>query len=257
MPDQPTPEQEIVPHDGSARNGIGLTIGVVAVLAIAVFTIDPLREAAGFAVRGDTSGLRDHLEGLGAGSVAILAGLMIVHTFVWYPAEIVDAAAGFVYGFWLALPLIMVGWVLQGLIAYAIGRQAARPLLTRFIGEERFSRVERMIASGGPVLLIGARMVPIVPFSLFSYVAGATGVPVVRFTWTTAIGYIPITAIFVYLGSRLETLSPTDPTIWGVAIAMLALLLLTNKLRPRLESDPADATEPVEVTERVETPQES
>ena len=45
------------------------------------------------------------------------------------------------------------------------------------------------------------RLVPIVPFSLFSYVAGAARVPFGRFMWTTAVGYIPITAVFVYLGS--------------------------------------------------------
>ena len=55
------------------------------------------------------------------------------------------------------------------------------------------------------------RLVPIVPFSLFSYAAGSARVPAGRFAWTTAVGYLPITAVFAYLGSRLEELSPDDP----------------------------------------------
>ncbi|CAN5624650.1 hypothetical protein BH10ACT11_BH10ACT11_14020 [soil metagenome] len=254
MADKPDPDRAPSLDQETGWPVAFLTLGAVALLAVAVLAIHPLRDAAGYAIQGDTSGLRSHLEGLGIGSVAILAGLMLVHTFVWYPAEIVDAAAGFVYGFWVALPLVIVGWVLQGLIAYSIGRNAARPLLVRMIGRDRFGRVETMIADGGPTLLIGARMVPIIPFSLFSYVAGATGVPVFRFAWTTAVGYVPITAMFIYVGSKLETLSPGDPTVWIVAIAMLALLLLTSKLRPRVEakavvSAVVDPVDPIEHTQ--------
>ena len=162
-------------------------------LVAAVLAIDPLRDAFGDAVRGDTDDLREDLRGLGAAGVAILYALIAIHTFVWYPAEIVDAAAGFVYGFWPAFAMVMTGWVAQGLAAYAIGRNAARPLLYRLIGEARFAGLERAIENGGVTLLLAARLVPIVPFSLFSYVAGAARVPVGRFAWTTAVGYIPIT----------------------------------------------------------------
>ena len=55
---------------------------------------------------------------------------------------------------------------------------------------------------------------PIVPFSLTGLVAGAARVPVWRFTWTTAVGYVPITAYFIYLGSKLEGFSLEDPILW-------------------------------------------
>ena len=69
-----------------------------------------------------------------AGPLLIL-GLALIHAVVFYPAEIVDAAAGFVYGFWPALALMMVGWLLSGLPLLrdrALGRPAAaRPLARR------------------------------------------------------------------------------------------------------------------------------
>ena len=46
-----------------------------------------------------------------------------------------------------------------------------------------------------------------------------------RFAWTTAVGYLPITALSVYFGTRLEGLSLTDPLVLGSAAALLALLL--------------------------------
>jgi uncharacterized membrane protein YdjX (TVP38/TMEM64 family) len=204
-------------------------------MVVAVLAIDPLRDAFGDAVSGDTAKLREDLRELDAAGVAILYALIAIHTFVWYPAEIVDAAAGFVWGFWQAFAMVMAGWVLQGLAAYAIGRTAARPLLHRFIGERRFARLELAIEHGGVTLLLAARLVPIVPFSLFSYVAGAARVPVGRFAWTTAVGYVPITALSIYLGSRLEELSLSDPLLWASVLALLALLVLTRLLRPLID----------------------
>ena len=74
------------------------------------------------------------------------------------------------------------------------------------------------------------RLIPIVPFSLFSYVAGAAHVPLPRFVWTTVVGYIPLTAVFVYLGNRLEELSPTDPILWAGAAVLIALMFVTHRV---------------------------
>jgi uncharacterized membrane protein YdjX (TVP38/TMEM64 family) len=68
------------------------------------------------------------------------------------------------------------------------------------------------------------RLIPILPFSIVSYAAGAARVPLWRFVWTTLVGYLPITAISVYFGTRLEGLSLTDPLVFGSALALLALL---------------------------------
>ena len=48
--------------------------------------------------------------------------------------------------------------------------------------------------------------------------------PVWRFVWTTAVGYLPITALSVYFGTKLEGLSLTDPLVLGSAAAVLILL---------------------------------
>ena len=167
--------------------------------------------------------------------------LALAHVVVWYPAEILDAAVGYVYGFWVGLPLIMLGWLLNGLLAYWVGRHAARPLLYRFVGQARFTRLEHTVEAGGVTLLLGMRLVPVIPFSFFSMAAGAARVDLLTFVWTTAVGYLPLTVIFVYLGSRLETLSPTDPLLWIGAAVLIGLLALTHVLQQALDRDPASA----------------
>jgi uncharacterized membrane protein YdjX (TVP38/TMEM64 family) len=203
---------------------IGVTVAGIALLALLVLAVPDLREAFSAAIQGDTDKVEREIDSLGAWGPLLILALTLVHTVVFYPAEIVDAAAGFAYGFFPALLLVMSGWMLSALLAFAIGRSVARPLLDRWVGAERFERIEAAVERGGPTLLIGLRLVPIFPFSIVCYAAGAARVPIWRFLWTTAVGYLPITAISVYFGTQLESLSLTDPLVLGTAAALLALL---------------------------------
>jgi uncharacterized membrane protein YdjX (TVP38/TMEM64 family) len=219
------------PPGGGTWIGVATALGAVVTAIAVALAIPAVRDALGDALSGDTASVREDLRDSGAGGVALVVALGMLHTVVWYPAEILDAAAGYVYGFGPALPLVMGVWMASALAAYYIGRHAARPFLYKLAGEERFVRLERAIERGGASFPLACRLVPIVPFSLTGFVAGAAHVPVWRFTWTTAIGYVPITAYFIYLGSQLEGFSIEDPILWIGAVALLLALFGVRHLR--------------------------
>ena len=212
---------------------IAVTLAGIALLALLVLAVDPLREAAKATIEGDNAEVRHQIDRLGAAGPLLILALTLLHAVVFYPAEIVDAAAGFAYGFFPALVLMMIGWVLSGLICWAVGHRVARPLLDRWLGAARFERAERAIERGGPPLLLAMRLIPILPFSIVSYAAGAAHVPAWRFIWTTAVGYLPITVLAVYFGTRLEGLSLTDPLVLGSVLALLALLSVGHRVARR------------------------
>jgi uncharacterized membrane protein YdjX (TVP38/TMEM64 family) len=203
---------------------IGLTLAGIVLLAAVVLLVPELRRACEAAIQGDTTEVRRQINGLGIGGELLIIALTLIHTVIPFPAEIINAAAGFAYGFFPALGIVTVGWMISALLCYAFGRSVARPLLDRWFGAERFERLEGMIERGGVVLLLAVRLIPIVPFSLAGYAAGAARVPLWRFMWTTLVGYMPITALAVYFGTRLEGLSLTDPLVFGSAIALIVLL---------------------------------
>jgi uncharacterized membrane protein YdjX (TVP38/TMEM64 family) len=221
------------PPGGGTWTGVAVTIGGILLGAVIAVLIPSFRDAVGHAIQGDTAAVRDDL-GDSVGGVVLVLWLAMVHVVVWYPAEILDAATGYVFGFGWGFPLVMASWVLSGLAAYAVGRHAARPLLYRLAGEERFVRIEGLVNRGGWEVLIAARLIPIMPFSLMGYVCGAARVPLVRFTWTTTVGYAPITAYFTYLGSKLEGFSIEDPIVWIGGAAILGGLLGIRYLVPKL-----------------------
>jgi uncharacterized membrane protein YdjX (TVP38/TMEM64 family) len=199
------------------------TIAAIAVAAVVVAAVPALRDAVGYAVHGDLDGLRDQLRSLGAAGAAVLVGLILIHAVVLFPAEIVNATAGLVYGFGIALPMVMAAWLLSGLIAYWLGMVAGRPLAIKLAGEERVAVAERVIERGGAPALIISRLIPFVPYSLVGYVSGAARVPLWRYAWTSIVGILPITAAATYLGHALDHLSASDPLLWA-AIAVFALL---------------------------------
>lgn len=216
---------------------VAITLTGIALLAAMVLAIPELRDAFEAAVRGDTEEVRAGIDDLGLVGPLLIVALALIHSVVFYPAEIVDAAAGFVYGFWPALALMMTGWLLSGLLCFAVGRAVARPLLDRWLGAGRFERIETAIERGGATLLLAVRLLPIVPFSLVSYAAGAARVPAWRFVWTTTVGYLPITALSVYFGTRLEGLGLTDPLVLGSAAGLLTLLLFGHWIMRRGNRD--------------------
>ncbi len=216
---------------------IGLLAGV-ALLAVLVLTIEPLRTGIGDAVSGDTAQLRGDLRGLGVGGVVITLILALAHVVIWYPTEILNTAAGYVYGFWGGLLLVSIGWLGNAILAYWVGKHAARPVLYRFIGRHRFDRLERLVESGGVPLLLGMRLVPVVPFSFFSIVAGAAHAPFGTYVWTSVVGYMPLTAVFVYLGTRLESLSPTDPILLVIGAVLIVGLYIGHRFQRRMKAQP-------------------
>jgi uncharacterized membrane protein YdjX (TVP38/TMEM64 family) len=203
------------------------TIAALVLAAVVVAAVDPLRDAVGHAVHGDVHGLRAELRGLGAAGAAVLVGLILIHAVVLFPAEIVNATAGLVYGFALALPLVMLAWLASALLAYWLGVVAGRPLALALAGEERVAMAERVIERGGAPALLVSRLVPFVPYSLVGYLAGAARVPVWRYAWTSFVGILPITAAATYLGQSLGDLSASDPLLW-LALAVIALLVAAS-----------------------------
>jgi uncharacterized membrane protein YdjX (TVP38/TMEM64 family) len=217
------------------------TLAFLAALGLAFWFVDPLRDILTAAIEGEGALVRSRTQELGAAGALVLFALVLSHAVIPYPAEITTAAAGYVYGFALGLGLMMISWFVTALLAYELAHGPGRRITRRVIGARRLAKAERYVARGGPTGLIAARFVPLIPFNAVCYAAGITHVPRPRYAWTTAIGIAPFCIVVTYLGSRLQTVSPTDWRLWALAVGLLSLLMLAHRLLPSPdESRPAD-----------------
>jgi len=204
--------------------GLATIVGGIAIIAL----VPQLRHCVSLVIHGQFGALRSYVHSLGAGGFALLLGLMLAHAIVFYPSEIITTTAGYVYGFGPGLAFVVGGWLLSALLSYALGRSVGGPVLRRLLGH-RFAWLEATMEQGGTSLLLSGRLIPIVPFALIGYAAGATRISLWRFAWTTVVGYLPLTTAVTYLGSRAQTFSVGDPLVW-VAVAVLVGALVAERL---------------------------
>ena len=197
--------------------------------------IDPLRIALSLRAARDVDALQRQLQHLGVAGALVLVAIILVHAVVLFPAEIPNAVAGLVYGFAVALPLVLAAWVASGLIAYGSACAIGRPLAVRIAGEERVATAERVIGKGGAPALLMSRLIPFVPFSLVGYIAGADArahlalhVDLARSACCRSPPPPPTSA------TPWTTSRSADPLVWVAVGTLVVLVVLTATFARRM-----------------------
>lgn len=210
------------------------SVGAIALVIVLASATTTGRDTVDAILNGDSRELRHQLLGLGVGGVLVLLTVCLSHAIIPFPTEVVSAAAGFVYGFWLALPILLVCWLASALLAYWLAERFGRPLARRLVGTKRLDRAEGLMERGGAATLLSLRLIPLIPYNAICYAAGVTRVPLARYSWTTFVGIIPLTVLVTYLGSRLKTPNFGDWRVWVLLVAFIAIVIGGQLLERRL-----------------------
>src|SRR3954468_984471 len=221
----------------ASRHLVTITaVGIVVLLVTLAFATTTGRAIVDATLDGDSRALRRELLDLGVGGVLVLLAVVLSHAIVPFPAELVTGAAGYVYGFWVALPMMLAFWLLSALLAYWLGERFRRAVARGVVGGARLARAEALVDRGGAGVLLSLRVIPLIPFNAICYAAGITRVPVGRYAWTTVVGILPLTVLVAYLGSRLESPDCGDPRVWLLIIAFIAVVVAGQIFERRLRS---------------------
>lgn len=153
--------------------------------------------------------------------------LMVLHSFLPLPAELIPIVNGMLFGNLLGVALTWVGAMLGAIISYALARYLGRPFVRVVLSRKHWQGVEALPVDAGALLLL--RLVPLISFNLVNYAAGLLGVPWWRFLWTTALGILPLTILMVLLGGQILA---GPPWLWAAAgLVIVALCLWYRRSR--------------------------
>jgi len=133
--------------------------------------------------------------------LAFLAAHIVV-TVLPFPRTAFTLAAGLLFGPLLGVTLAVVASTASAVIALLLVR-AAGWQLSRLVRHQAVETVDARLRDRGWIAVTSLRLIPVVPFSVLNYAAGASAVRVLPYTLATLIGVLPGTAAVVILGDAL------------------------------------------------------
>lgn len=143
------------------------------------------------------------------GDIGVLIGMFLESSVLPVPSELVLVSAGA-----LGIPIVSivvfgsVGSALGAVVGYSIGRFGGRPFMVRYgkyllISEAKLLAAEGWVKKYGNVTVFISRLIPFVPFKVFSISAGILRMDFPPFLLYTFLGMIPRSFILAYLGKTI------------------------------------------------------
>ena len=162
------------------------------------------------------------------------AGFVLIYAVAcvtFLPVSILTLSAGAAFGLWRGFLLVWMGAVLGACLSFLIGRHWLRGWVgRRMTGVPSFAAIDAAVSQQGWRVVLLTRLSPLLPFGLLNYAYGLTKIGFGEYALATALGIIPGTLLFVYLGAvagetagaRGRSRSPLE---WGFFIGGLAATL--------------------------------
>jgi uncharacterized membrane protein YdjX (TVP38/TMEM64 family) len=159
-------------------------------------------------------------------------GLMVLHSFLPFPAELVALANGMLYGPLWGTIITWVGAMLGAFLAFGLSRALGRPFVEAIIARRDWQTLDDWTGQHAAQMVFLARFLPVISFNLVNYAAGLTTISWWTFGWTTGLGILPVTIVVVVMGDQVGKM----PWTWWlvlVAITGIGWLCVQRWLRAR------------------------
>lgn len=189
----------------------------------------------------------------GAGALGMLAfgALYVGAALVLLPGSALTLGAGLAYGPLVGVLIVGPVSVLAATLAFLIARGVGRRWVERRVAADpRFARLQRALAARGFRIVLLLRLSPLFPYSLLNYGLGLSGLRTRDYVLASAIGMLPGTILYVYLGSLMTNVSALasgtlpDGGPWrtalywgGLACSIAAALVITRIARAALRQE--------------------
>jgi uncharacterized membrane protein YdjX (TVP38/TMEM64 family) len=175
-----------------------------------------------------TEDFANFIKSLGAMGVAGSIGLMILHSFVPFPAELLTMANGMVYGPLWGVIITWVGAMFGAYAAFGLTRWLGRPFIEKWAPSNYKMKIDAWSQEEGATALLIARLIPVISFNVVNYAAGLTKVSLWTFFWTTGIGILPMTILMVMLGDSVIII---PVWVWFMLAVLIIALWYLRKRR--------------------------
>ncbi len=144
-----------------------------------------------------------------------------------------SVGVGWLFGFWQAVLMVDLALTAAAIVSFSAARFVIGQQVTERFGP-LIRKINRGLENDGAFYLLTMRMAHM-PFTFVNYGAGTTTVSYGTFAWTTMVGLLPGTMIFVFVGTRIPTLAVlAEHGVWPLLDPLLFALLAATVCFPWL-----------------------
>lgn len=210
---------------------VGLVVFIVLITAIVVAiwpTLSIVFEPGGVET------LIELITSQGPLGVLILLGMQLLQIIVAFiPGEVVQIAAGMMYGPLWGSVVILVGCVLSSMVVYELVHKLGAPFVRSMVGEKQLLKFRQFELSGkfGVTVFI-LFLIPGFPKDVLTYIAPLSDMNLRTFLLLSTIGRTPGVIISTYAAAGLADGNIVTSVIIFVVAALIAIivLLLRNRI---------------------------
>jgi uncharacterized membrane protein YdjX (TVP38/TMEM64 family) len=147
--------------------------------------------------------------------------------FVMFPRPVLTLLTVIAFGPWLGFAYGMTGIIGSALATYYVGRLLPEKTLQRLAGD-KLDDVIKALRRRGLMAMLAVRIIPVAPFAVEGFIAGAVPIKLWDYTLGTFLGMLPgVLATSVFGGQLTAALEDPSTINWwivgGVIAAMVAL----------------------------------
>lgn len=178
------------------------------------------------AIRVDYGRIIEMIKNLGVLG-AVLFVILLALTIIISPLTSIPFWVGavYLYNFWPALILLLLGHYLGASTNFGIARIWGRPAVKKLIGEKGLVKVDEFTNIAGWQTLFLLRLLVGVSFDYASYAIGLTPMSFLTFLIVTIIGTFPGTALSLYLLDKAVQINPWLLVLfWAVGFTLAAVV---------------------------------
>ena len=206
-----------------------MRIVLIAAAVLALFVLGRALDAQAW-----LAAALEWIHGTGVWAPIVFVLLYVTACVLLLPGSVLTLGGGAVFGVARGVPIVWLSAIAGATAAFLVGRYLARQWVERRVAANpKFQAVDAAVAREGWKIVFLMRLSPVIPFNLLNYAFGATRVSLRDYVLASALGMLPGTVTYTYLGSvageiaagSARARTPAEWTFYG--LGLLATVAVT------------------------------
>jgi uncharacterized membrane protein YdjX (TVP38/TMEM64 family) len=177
------------------------------------------------------------LEYKGQSAIVYVAFQIIQVIVTVIPGQVIQVAAGYLFGFFIALLLSVLGIGIGTIISFYLGRLLGRDFFVKKMGIYRYEKYDALLESDkGKIAIFILYFIPGLPKDIITYLAGISKMKLTPFFLLSMAGRLPALIASIFIGNFVLNSQWIGLIIVGsiVVVAVVVIFLFRNKIKEYL-----------------------